>query len=97
MKRRLDNPGQGLLVPAFAAALVLMSPTSQAQGCTTSWSSQQYKSFAQINSEIQRRYGNAQILTVKLCGSGASARFRVKIKRSSNGGVRKQQVVISAR
>ncbi len=63
----------GLLLAAAATASV----PAHAQACTSSWSGAGYKSYAQIKQEVGQRLGNARILRVELCGSGASAYFRV--------------------
>lgn len=65
------------LLIVLLAGLAAPLPAAQAQACTSSWSKSGYKSYAQIKREVNQRLGNARILRVELCGSGASAYFRV--------------------
>jgi len=48
-------------------------------GCVSSWSSREYKSVAQVQSEIMSRYPSARMINVQLCGQGAGAVIRVVI------------------
>lgn len=50
-----------------------------AGGCTSSWSTQEYKSFGQIRSEILGKFAGARIMSVQLCGEGLNAYIRVTI------------------
>ena len=61
------------LVAGFSAPISL----AHAQACTSSWSKSGYKSYSQIQREVRQRLGDARIVRVELCGSGASAYFRV--------------------
>ncbi len=97
MTRCLQTLRQTLLIPVFVIALSAFCATSYAQGCTSSWSKSQYKSYSQIRAEVQQRVRNAQILSVQLCGRGASARFRVRVKTRSNGGATRRDIIIRAR
>jgi len=74
-------------------AMAAPATIAQAQACTSSWSKSGYKSYAQIKQEVIRQVGNARILRVELCGSGASAYFRVIAIVGST----RQELRISAR
>ncbi len=74
-------------------ALTAPAPIAQAQACTSSWSKSGYKSYAQIKREVNQRLGDARIVRVELCGSGASAYFRV----IAIAGSTRQELRISAR
>lgn len=66
-----------LIIAAMLTVAAMPASFAQAQACTSSWSKSGYKSYAQIKSEVNQRLGNARILRVELCGTGASAYFRV--------------------
>lgn len=84
-----------LIVIALLAIAAVPAPfaVAQAQACSSSWSKSGYKSYAQIKREVNQRLGNARILRVELCGSGASAYFRVVAIVGST----RQELRISAR
>lgn len=83
----------------FALLIGLTAPlgTAQAQACTSSWSKSGYKSYSQIKNEVRARLGDARIVRVELCGSGASAYFRVIALTGSAGNETRRQLRISAR
>lgn len=66
-----------LIIAALLTVAAIPAPLAQAQVCTSSWSKSGYKSYAQIKREVNQRLGNARILRVELCGTGATAYFRV--------------------
>ena len=81
------------LVTGLAAPLTL----AEAQACTSSWSKSGYKSYSQIQREVRAQLGDARIVRVELCGSGASAYFRVIALTGGDGGETRRQLRISAR
>jgi opacity protein-like surface antigen len=82
-----------LIVIVMLAVAAAPAPFAQAQACTSSWSKTGYKSYAQIKREVNQRLGNARIVRVELCGSGASAYFRV----IAIAGSTREELRISAR
>ena len=82
-----------LIVIMMLAIAAAPAPFAQAQACTSSWSKTGYKSYAQIKREVNQRLGNARIVRVELCGSGASAYFRV----IAIAGSTREELRISAR
>ncbi len=75
--------------------LTILFAPAVAQACTTSWSKSQYKSYAQVQSEVRSRVGNARVLSVELCGSGASAYFRVVVLTENGAGATRHELRIS--
>jgi len=82
-----------LIIAAMLMVAAIPVPLAHAQACTSSWSKTGYKSYAQIKSEVNQRLGNARILRVELCGTGASAYFRV----IAIAGSTREELRISAR
>jgi hypothetical protein len=83
----------------FAKTLTLLlllaagiSPgTVLAQSCAPNWSTNEYKSFGNVQDEVKKRYGEVRILRVALCDQGGSPYFQVVII-SGHGEVRRVQV-----
>jgi hypothetical protein len=86
-------------IRVIALLIGLAAPLSlaQAQACTSSWSKSGYKSYSQVKREVRARLGDARIVRVELCGSGASAFFRVIALTGSDGSATRRQLRISAR
>jgi hypothetical protein len=81
---------KSLLLPAIIAAAPWPGPVA-AQQCASSWSTNEYKSFGDVQNEVKKRYGEVRILRVALCDSGGTAYFQVIII-SGQGEVRRVQV-----
>ncbi len=67
-----------LLAVVICLAITLPSNAAKA-GCVNSWSSRDYKSIGQVQSEILSRFDRARIINVQLCGAGEGASIRVVI------------------
>ena len=55
------------------------SSSSQAIDCRANWSARSYKTFENIQNEVQRRYKNTKILRISLCGKGKNAYFQIVV------------------
>lgn len=89
MMKRLAHK---ILLTAIAAlALGIKEPAAQSN-CAQNWTANEYKSFAVIQSEIRKQYGEVRILRVALCDKGGNAYFQVVIM-SGQGEVRRVQLV----
>lgn len=62
--------------------------------CAPNWTANDYKSFSDIQSEIEARYGKVRILRIALCDPGGSAYFQIVIL-SGQGEVRRIQLTAS--
>lgn len=86
---------------AFLAAMFVglagLAVTADAQACSSSWSKSGYKSYSQIKREVMSRVGPARIVRVELCGSGASAYFRVIALSRKTGRSTREELRISAK
>lgn len=80
-----------------AVGFLVTLPLADAQACTSSWSKSGYKSLAQIKGEVARRLGNARIVRIELCGSGASAYFRIVAITVRGGRPTREELRIGAR
>ena len=81
----------------LAAIMVLFVDTvklSAQENCTSNWTASEYKSFGDIQSEIQSQYGQVRILRIALCNQGGQAYFQVVII-SGQGEVRRIQLAAS--
>jgi hypothetical protein len=97
MKTLLTRLRPAFWVTALLIGLVAPFSVAEAQACTSSWSKSGYKSYSQIKREVRARLGDARIVRVELCGSGASAYFRVIALTGGDGGETRRQLRISAR
>ena len=76
----------------FIPLLAGLSPLpAAAQTCAPNWSTNEYKSFGDLQDEVKRRYGEVRILRVALCDMGGNPYFQVVIL-SDHGEVRRIQV-----
>lgn len=62
--------------------------------CASNWTANDYKSFSDIQSEIEARYGKVRILRIALCDQGGNAYFQIVIL-SGQGEVRRIQLAAS--
>ena len=69
----------------FCAALILamaVSGSDAASGketCTHTWGKGDYKTFKQVQDELQGRLGNGKILRFSLCGNANDHYFQVTV------------------
>jgi hypothetical protein len=70
---------RAVILPLFLGLACLAPASHAAEDCVRSWSSTDYKSFAQVQAEVVARHRGAQIISVQLCGRGPAARIRVTI------------------
>jgi len=82
---------------ALLIGLAAPLPLAQAQACTSSWSKSGYKSYSQVQREVRAQLGDARIVRIELCGSGASAYFRVIALTGGDGDATRRELRISAR
>jgi hypothetical protein len=68
-----------VILPLSLGLACLAPPSHAAEDCVRSWSSTDYKSFAQVQAEVVARHRGAHIISVQLCGRGPAARIRVTI------------------
>ena len=81
----------------IAAAVTLTVGTQELPAqddCARNWTASDYKSFGDIQSEIEAQYGNVRILRVALCDPGGNAYFQIVIL-SGQGEVRRVQLAAS--
>lgn len=81
----------------IAAAITLSVGTRELpaqSNCAPNWTANDYKSFSDIQSEIEARYGKVRILRIALCDQGGNAFFQVVIL-SGQGEVRRIQLAAS--
>jgi hypothetical protein len=77
-----------LCIPLLAG----LSPLpAAAQACAPNWSTNEYKSFGDLQDEVKKRYGDVRILRVALCDHDGNPYFQVVIL-SGHGEVRRVQV-----
>lgn len=70
------------IAAALSLSMGLTGPAAPAQAaddCVRSWSPKDYKSFAQVQTEVLTRHRDARIISVQLCGRGPAARIRVTL------------------
>ncbi len=58
-------------------------PASAKETCTHTWGKGNYKTFKQVQGELQAQLGNAKILRLALCGSANEHYFQVTILEAS--------------
>jgi len=51
--------------------------------CTHTWDKGNYKTFKQVQDELQGRLGNGKIIKLSLCGAGNDRYFQVTILEPS--------------
>lgn len=61
------------------------------QSCAPNWTSNDYKSFGDLQTEIKGKFGDVRILRVALCGQGGDAYFQIVIM-SGDGEVRRVRI-----
>ncbi len=69
------------LILAMAACPGDASPAKEA--CTHTWARGNFKSFKQVQDELQEVVGNAKILRFSLCGDANDRYFQVTVLDSS--------------
>lgn len=80
---------------AVLAACPAGAFTATAQDiCAPNWTTTQYKSFGDIQTEIKKQFGEVRILRVALCGEGGAAYFQIVII-SGQGEVRRVHIAAS--
>ncbi len=72
-------PKMKIRLAVLTCLAIVSTPSNVQAGCVNSWSSRDYKSIGQVQSEIQSRFARARIINVQLCGTGPGARIRVVI------------------
>jgi hypothetical protein len=88
---RAMNPfTKTFIMLVFLAAFPAMGQTA-APECAANWSTSEYKSFGDLQSEVKKRYGEVRILRVALCNPGDNPYFQVVII-SGHGEVRRIQL-----
>lgn len=88
----MKNLVGGLYLAAGLAVCPVGALKAAAQGtCVPNWTTAQYKSFGDIQTEVKKLFGQVRILRVALCGEGGSAYFQVIII-SGQGEVRRVQI-----
>lgn len=83
-----------LLFVVLSALSVGTSELPAQDNCAPNWTTSEYKSFGDIQSEIHAQYGQVRILRIALCGKGGKAFFQVVIL-SGQGEVRRVQIAAS--
>ena len=90
MKRQVRK----LLFSALAVLAVGSTEPAAQSNCIPNWTANEYKSFGDIQNEINEQYGKVRILRVALCGEGGNAYFLVVII-SGQGEVRRVELAAS--
>ena len=84
-----------LLLSAIFVLAVGATELAAQGSCVPNWTSDHYKSFGALQSEIKKQYGEVRILRVALCEQGGDAYFQVVII-SGQGKVQRIQLVAAA-
>jgi hypothetical protein len=79
-----------LILGWLAAANEGWAAPAQA-ACISSWSKSEYKSYGQVQADIQSQLGNVRILKVALCIQGAKSYFQIVVM-DGKGVVRTLQI-----
>lgn len=85
-----------LLLPAMIMLAVGATQPAAQGSCVPNWTSDEYKSFGTVQSEIRKQYGDVRILRVALCQQGGDAYFQVVII-SGQGKVQRVKLAAAAR
>ena len=64
-------------------AVCLGTPVSAKETCTHTWAKGNFKTFKQVQDELQERVGNGKILRFSLCGNTNDRYFQVTILEPS--------------
>jgi hypothetical protein len=83
-----------LLIAAVVALSVGTQELPAQVDCAPNWTANDYKSFSDIQSEIEAKYGKVKILRVALCSPGGNAYFQIVIL-SGQGEVQRIQLAAS--
>jgi hypothetical protein len=67
----------------IVAAVSRSDPVSAKDTCTHTWGKGNFKTFKQVQGELQQRLGNAKILRFSLCGAANEHYFQVTILEAS--------------
>ena len=67
----------------LVTAVCCTEPASAKETCTHTWGKGDYKTFKQVQGELQERIGNGKILRFSLCGSANDHYFQVTILEPS--------------
>jgi azurin len=84
------------LLAVIAALAVAASPATAQSSCAPNWTSDEYKSFGDLQNEVKKQYGEVRILRVALCQQDGKAYFHVIII-SDEGKVQRVQLTASAK
>jgi hypothetical protein len=84
------------LLAAVVAFAVATHPAASQNSCVPNWTTDEYKSFGDLQDEIKKQYGEVRILRVALCQQDGKAYFHVIII-SDQGKVQRIQLTASAR
>jgi hypothetical protein len=85
-----------LLLPAMIMLAVGTTQPAAQGSCVPNWTSDEYKSFGTVQSEIRKQYGDVRILRVALCQQGGDAYFQVVII-SGQGKVQRVRLAAAAK
>ncbi|MGF1619616.1 MAG: hypothetical protein ACFCUR_03255 [Rhodomicrobiaceae bacterium] len=85
-----------LLIPAMIMLAVGATQPAAQGSCVPNWTSNDYKSFGTVQSEIRTQYGDVRILRVELCQQGGDAYFQVVII-SGQGEVQRVKLAAAAK
>ncbi len=67
----------------LAIAMSVGGPVSAKETCTQAWGKGNFKSFKQVQDELQERVGNGKILRFSLCGNANDHYFQVTVLEPS--------------
>lgn len=67
----------------FVTAICCIGPARAKETCTHTWDKGGFKSFKQVQEELQDRIGNGKILRLSLCGNASDHYFQVTILEPS--------------
>ena len=84
------------LLAAVVAFAVAISSAAAQGSCAPNWTTDEYKSFGDLQNEIKKQYGDVRILRVALCQQDGKAYFRVIII-SDQGKVQRIQLTASSK
>jgi hypothetical protein len=84
------------LIAAIAALAVGATQPAAQSTCAPNWTTDEYKSFGDIQSEVKKQYGEVRILRVALCQQDGKAYFHVIIL-SDQGKVQRLQLTATSK
>lgn len=85
-----------ILFAALTALIAIASPAAAQSGCVPNWTTDEYKSFGDLQDEVKKQYGEVRILRVALCQQDGKAYFHVIII-SDQGKVQRIQLTAAAK